>query len=769
MRISRVIQFLILTTVFAATSAVAVELTNGGFEDGDTDWRAYAANGAVGNFGLTTDSYEGSNAFSFEITDSPAGSDHGLDRMGSRFSAFAGDDLEISAAVKKVSSDNTVLRVYVSEWDDGGSYLGVSSFYALDSAEGNYTLNTFNYSVTNPDTTECDIKFKIFDENGLKSSGHYYIDAVDVLNQEPPVYTGELLYNGIRLQEEWPPNNIDPNDESPMAVPYLMYPPEVIPIDIGRQLFFDDFLIENTDLVRTFHKPEKYKGNPVLKPETEIEINEIRTNSLENGELGNAAAAPKSGGVWWDPDDELFKMWYEAGWLGTIALATSQDGINWERPHFDINPGTNQVLPLDLIPDSWTVARNWDAQDPQEKWTLFLSPPAPVEGGPWSLTSPDGIHWNQRVQTGPAGDRSTHFYNPFRKKWVYSLRAAFDGRGRARHYYECDDFMQDAQWTNSDKVVWLMTDEEDPYDYLTQFKPQLYNFDAVAYESIMLGFAEILQGPANPDCAKVGLPKITELMFSYSRDGFHWHRPDRRAHIQAERSDVWDRGYVQSAGNICLVRGDKLWFYYSAFRGNESKKGNSYGLVNNGMYDNGSTGVAFMRRDGFASLDAGSQAGNLTTRKVEFSGNYLFVNVDTRNGKIRAEIQDVDGSPIEPFTLENSIPFTGDSTIEMLNWSDGSDLSELAGTPVRLHFELTNGSIYSFWISKDSTGRSDGYVAGGGAGFTGATDTVGISAYEAELDIAENSDWQKPNADLNDDGEVNLMDFAFLAEQWLVK
>ncbi len=45
-----------------------------------------------------------------------------------------------------------------------------------------------------------------------------------------------------------------------MTVPYLQSPPSVIPIDVGRQLFVDDFLIEKTDLERTFHAAEKYSG-----------------------------------------------------------------------------------------------------------------------------------------------------------------------------------------------------------------------------------------------------------------------------------------------------------------------------------------------------------------------------------------------------------------------------------------------------------------------------------------------------------------------------
>jgi hypothetical protein len=526
---------------------------------------------------------------------------------------------------------------------------------------------------------------------------------------------GERLYNGIVLPEVWPPRDIDPRDTAPMAVPCLESRPAVVPIDIGRQLFVDDFLIENTDLTRVFHMPEKFSGNPVLKPETDLERNPG----------GNAAAVPKSGGVWWDPTEKVFKMWYEAGWIHTICYATSKDGLTWDRPVLDVRPGTNQVLPPDLTPDSWTVVPDWDAKVPQQRYKMFLRPPGGNMPGV-SMTSPDGIHWTNRVATGITGDRSTMFHNPFRKKWVYSLRADF--RERSRRYWEADDFLAGAKWKTGEPVVWAAADRDDPKDPVIGQTPQLYNLDAVAYESLMLGFFEIHRGPENEICEKTGLPKTTELTFAYSRDGFHWHRPDRRAHIPAERRDVWDRGYVQSLGNLCCVHGDKLWFYYSAFQGDATKKNRHW--LQNGMYDRGATGVAFLRRDGFASLDAGAKPGTLTTRPVRFTGSRLFVNVHSSRGELRAEMLDDAGRPIAPFTLENCRSVRADGTLEPVTWTEG-DLASLRGRPVRIRFTLRDGSLYAFWVSRDESGRSDGYVAGGGPGFSGPTDTVGRAALEA--------------------------------------
>ena len=74
---------------------------------------------------------------------------------------------------------------------------------------------------------------------------------------------GELLYNGIRLPATWPPH--EPYTREPMAVPYLTHPPEVIPIDVGRQQFVDDFLVQETTLRRVFHRPEESTVNPVVR------------------------------------------------------------------------------------------------------------------------------------------------------------------------------------------------------------------------------------------------------------------------------------------------------------------------------------------------------------------------------------------------------------------------------------------------------------------------------------------------------------------------
>jgi hypothetical protein len=306
------------------------------------------------------------------------------------------------------------------------------------------------------------------------------------------------------------------------------------------------------------------------------------------------------------------------------------------------------------------------------------------------------------------------FWNPFRKVWVYSLRHGW-GVPRARRYWEVKDLLAGPQWTAiSEPPMWLIADKLDPPREDLKVEPQLYNFDAVAYESLMLGLFTIWRGDLN---IPPGRPKPNSVFLGFSRDGYHFDRPDRRPFIPvSEKQGDWNWGNVQSAGGGCLVVGDQLWFYFSGRAGSNDAKTRD---------GNGATGIAILRRDGFASMNATATAGALTTRPLTFSGKHLFVNVNAASGELRAELLDRDGKVIEPFALKNCEPVKKDGTRIEVHWKGVSDLSTLPRQPVRLRFSLTSGALYAFWISPDGHGASRGYVAAGGPGFTGPIDATG--------------------------------------------
>ncbi len=529
----------------------------------------------------------------------------------------------------------------------------------------------------------------------------------------------KILYNGIELPAAWPPRWEATTAEGQVRdVPYLEHRPEIVPIDIGRQLFVDNFLIEKSNLKQTFHLPEYHAANPVLTIDKPWE------------KKGRAPfAAVFSDGVWYDPDDNLFKMWYMCGSFEGTAYAYSRDGIHWQKPSLDVVPDTNIVDRRHR--DSNTVWLDGNETDPQKRWKMFLSTRREGHSDRFlSITgSADGIHWSEPLAETPTiGDRTTVFYNPFRHKWVFSIRAS-GPRGRCRRYRECNDVITGAAWEKSDIYTWVHSDRLDPHNPNPEFKdiePQLYNLDAAPYESMLLGLFAIWQGPGNSECGRRGYHKRNELLLGYSRDGFHWHRPDRRVFIGVtEKPGNWRWGNVQSAAGGCLVVGDKLYFYFCG-----------RALCDEFWDGDGSTGIAVLRRDGFCSLDAGTKEGAVTTRPLLFKGKYLFVNVDAHDGYCKVEVLDRDGKVIAPFSKENCRSIVADSTLQQVAWKGSDDIASLAGKPVRFKFYLRRGALYSFWVSPERSGASHGYVAAGGPGFTGSIDTVGIEAYNAARNIS---------------------------------
>ena len=542
--------------------------------------------------------------------------------------------------------------------------------------------------------------------------------ALGIVSGVALVLAAETLYNGIELASD-PRARTDMTayEDFPLPVPYLETPPAPIKVDTGRQLFVDDFLVADTTMVRTWHKAFKDRRSPVLKPET----------LLEKGIDGrhSAMAAPFSGGVWYDARDKLFKCWYCAGWHEGTAYAYSTDFFSWTRPNLKALPGTNRLINHKGSRDSTAVILDPDAPQGGDRFKMLIwSRP---QGGELYL-SQNGVKWSKPVLWSKSGDRSTVFYNPFRKVWCYSLRSGW--HGRSREYAESADFIGGASLEN--RVKWMRADNRDlpspchiyafPERKGPLFKPALYNLDAVAYESLMLSIFTIMQGPENNYCkGNSPVPKMTELHLGFSRDGFHFSRPnDRSPFIPAGRqAGTWDRGYLHSNAAICLVIGDELWFPYTGFAGGTNTNRND---DVNGMYANASMGFARLRRDGFASMDAGQDEATLTTRPLVFTrGDRLWVNANAAGGSLCVEVLDTNGIPIPGFGLADCEAVAANSVKTAFTWKRGGDFATLHGCPIRLRFVARETQLYAFWFA-DSSGASCGYLAGGGPEYASLRD-----------------------------------------------
>jgi len=159
-------------------------------------------------------------------------------------------------------------------------------------------------------------------------------------------------------------------------------------------------------------------------------------------DISTAFASPFSGGMWWDSNANEFKMWYRCGSPtstdGRIkqCLATSKDGITFDKPSLDVVPGTN-IVQTDYI-DGSTVWLDADPNTPPSERYRMAAVFSKEHYSAFSiLNSADGVHWTTTLnRTGPIQDRSSVFLNPFRspQQWVYSIKAGPEGFGRSRSY-----------------------------------------------------------------------------------------------------------------------------------------------------------------------------------------------------------------------------------------------------------------------------------------------------------------------------------------------
>lgn len=525
---------------------------------------------------------------------------------------------------------------------------------------------------------------------------------------EPPEENTEnVLYNGIQLPDLWPPSRSYTSDlEIGMDPFYLRNKPEVIDISIGRQLFVDNFLIERSTLRREYHYPEYYSGNPVLEADKDWE---------KVGDSDASFAAPFSDGVWFDESEGKFKMWYMAGGgtyategVGVTAYAESNNGVNWVKPSLNVFPGTNIV---DNTPqrDASSIWLDKQEEDISQKYKMFL---VARDDGKWKYhykTSSDGKNWIMADKSQALADRSTVYRNPFRDVWVFSMRHNVRVNPsklvRARDYYENSNPREGTRNAEADlDLFWFGPwPNEKRHPRYPNVDPGIYNLDAIPYESIMLGLFSVWQGPENEVADANNEIKRNQIMLGYSRDGYNWFREDMNPFLAVDEDEnSWNFGNLQSVVGTPLIVEDKLYFYLSG------RKFNSNGE------EITTTGMASIRRDGFVSMKG---TGTLTTEKLNFDGEYLFVNAKI-DGSLKIEILDANGSIIPGFSKDGFKSFSGNGVKAKMTWEEHTSLSSLKDQNIKLKFHIENGELFSFWISPWESGESRGYTAGGGPGLS---------------------------------------------------
>jgi hypothetical protein len=402
------------------------------------------------------------------------------------------------------------------------------------------------------------------------------------------------------------------------------------------------------------------------------------------------------------------------------CLALSRDGLRWERPDLGQvawrGSTRNNILPRG---ETWmrrpNVIRDPGDPDPARRYKMTY---VDVIGGRTAIVkaySRDGIAWRLNGDGRP-WFRREHAVNllgwdPRIRSYVLFPRAAGAPLAIARS-------------TSPDFVSWS--------EPVTVLAPQAADAGrdfvgnaAFLYEGLYLGFLWVFeQGRAKAGDAGAGAPTATpadagsswtaDAELVVSRDGIAWRRVSPgRWFFPRGAPGSWDSEMILPVAPV--VRGDRILIYYSGWNtpyGKEAQGRASAGWFEQGRRMQRAIGLATLRLDGFASLDAGVEPGVLVTRPIRCPGGSLEINARA-GGDLRVEVLDAAGAPIPGFTAADCRPFRGDRLRAEVRWQRKRGLDALRGKSVALRFVLRSASLYGFRLAPRSPARPrDGSAEG---------------------------------------------------------
>ena len=426
-------------------------------------------------------------------------------------------------------------------------------------------------------------------------------------------------------------------------------------------------------------------------------------------------------------DGDLYRMYYKAWQIKTEksdttktsifgCYAESSDGIKWRKPELGLyewngSKANNIVFIKGMMggvgADGGHPAvfkdENPDVK-PDARYKALL--PGTEKRGLFAFQSPDGFHWTPMSREPIITDGAFDSQNlAFWDTELHGYRAywRFFDKGTVESPYQGYRSIRTAQ--SRDFIHWH--DQAD-LQYVDSPREHLYTNQVRPYyraRHILIGFPVryIDRGWSEPMRALPELQHrelrsknserwgtaLTEGLFMSSRDGVtfkRWNEAFLRPGI--EREGTWNYGQQYIAWSVVETK--------AALEGAP----NELSLYATESYWTGRD--TYLRRytlriDGFVSVSAPMNGGEIITKPMIFKGKNLVINFSTSAaGSIQIEIQDKDGQPLPGFGEKEAIPVFGDSLERKVFWKNNSDLSSLQGKPIRIRFILKDADLYSF-------------------------------------------------------------------------
>ena len=484
---------------------------------------------------------------------------------------------------------------------------------------------------------------------------------------------------------------------------------QLSPFNVGErtQLFVDRVLVrEAIGVAFTLHPARKHPANPLVKADRPWE----------------GWRALVYGGVLFDKEEGLFKMWYAVPALGyfdkiedyeyVTCYATSPDGIRWDKPLLGGLKAKNGE-PHNAVArvEQATVIKEPRDPDPARRYKMIGWSRDPR--GFHTFVSPDGVKWTNESETPiaplgrPYSDVITGFWDDRTQQYVAFPKLRHTVRGISRRCFTMMTSPDFKKWTEPQLVFAPdLRDDAGSLARIEQVRPMLdvpddpklmrtviYGIGAYPAESCTIAFPWMFSINNNARYGNHEGP--SELQLAASRDLLHWERHFRTPCVPRGKPGEWDSGFFTTAASAFRF-GDEIRLYYG---GSNYTHGTPclYRAEGTGRLTKytGSIGLATWKLDRFVSVDGPAEGGTLVTNPIRFNGKRLEINAETkRGGRIVVELLDPAGLPLDGF--QPSDPFTGDDLRHTVKFGGKPDVSSLKDKAITLRFTLKSASLYSF-------------------------------------------------------------------------
>jgi len=454
---------------------------------------------------------------------------------------------------------------------------------------------------------------------------------------------------------------------------------EILNIGSRLELFVDTFLIEKQDNVHhILHAPED--AGLVLSFD----------KPWEGPFCGYATIIKDSG---------IYRLYYrglpEAGKDGssneTTCYAESEDGINWTRPDLGIYEvsGTrnNNIILADAAPVTHNFSPFLDTREGINPKSKYKALGGTKQSGLIAWVSEDGIHWNilqeEPVFTeGVFDSQNVSFWSQSENCYVCYFRTwtkvGYSG------------FRTVSRTTSKDFINWSDPVEMDfgntaaEHLYTNQTAP--YFRGPHIYVAIAARFMPERQVLTEDQARRLNVnPKYfndcSDAVLMTSRGGNKYSRTFMEGFI---RPGIGLQNWVSRSNypalNVVQTGPAEMSVYLNQDYAQPTSHLHRYTL----------------RIDGFISLNASYDGGEMSTKPLRFTGDTLFLNFSTSAaGFIKVEILDIEGKSIKGFELENAKELIGNEIEKAVSWQGNPDLTKLMDKPVRLRFVMKDADLYS--------------------------------------------------------------------------